>query len=371
MSAPTRRSVRHGQDALTLHDLADNAASAATSAALRSAADLAEREANRERRRESHDVITLPASAFPTQVADSRRRSAVRHGDDTYLPTWYDHQELLPMLLMTGGLFGAGAFAPAESSTWRTVAECFGARLGYAGPRLNQGVLRVYTAALRALRDTPMADPDRPSQRTSKTLTFREFITKYYGVGYSAETHRHTRNYLRALSSGSMVLWASGFELPLPALLTTGFCVPPSDPRAAIGYINLADADLRGSDVLILSMPSSLAKLFSQNRFCRYAVRAVDDAHSKSLLWAGSQLDSWLALRNHSRLQARTESIRDLFDEANTGQTYDKFCESLTKALDRLKAKGLISAYAKTRGVRGQPGTVRIVMPHMRETVGA
>jgi hypothetical protein len=363
MSKPTLKSDELSQQASAVRNL--EATSDADRALQQDAADSLEKDAANERRRESRALKEVPEGTSSETVDRYRLKRAVKVGEDTYLPTWYDHQQALPLLFMCGKLFAASAMDAAANLRREKVAELGDTSLIYTGPLLTQYTLDVYVACLDALKDLPLQPSAHQTAQTSKCMTMFVFITQYLGLNYSPSTHRRVRDCLLDLSEASIRLIASCANLQLPRLLSVSFYEPgysalkPTNLRAE--YDKVAEANLLGRDIVVISAPADLAKLFGLNMFSRTA---------KAVIGTGSVLDSWLLRFYSSHSKAAWLTYDYLHALSGSNANKETFRKMLNESLKKLQRSGKLT-FVASRGTRYKGSSVEVTMPHFKKAPAA
>lgn len=283
-ASPLRQRVAKLESmANTVMRTAVSAHAGATQDQLMDAAETLQRSAaSLKRRHAGPPVLELPVNATPREMRAARQRSAVRCGQDVFLPSWQDTAVGLPNALLRSALWSAGkpvalilrgdgapegtdgtegTPAPAFASTPllqnAKITTIGDVAILYTGEQLTQYDRRVFAACIDYYR------ADRPLSPGGDAAWIRVSFYRFlegFGIAYSADSHRALRASLLRLQAAVLQIRTGGMDIPMPRLVEVAFA--DGDARQ---NDTKDDTKLRGRDLIVFRVLEPLAQLYGRD----------------------------------------------------------------------------------------------------------
>lgn len=266
-------------------------------------------------------IALLPYNATASEMQSKQFRQAVRRGDDVYLPSWAPDVRALPNHFLRTALFTCSSSVQAAfdnelpgSATHlaaeKEIASFKNICMTSSGYGLCQFDRLVYSTCLDYYRLLPLSS-EKSDQYIS--TSFYEFSRRMGGT-YGDKTHIAIRNSLLRLGSAKICVRTNQINTDLPKLLAVNF------ENGEIGN------DLKGSDLLRIQVPESVAELFGPGAWTTVEIEAV----------RYNGLKGWLASFYASHSKKQWLPVETLYKLTGYESHFGNFNTSLTKALDKL-----------------------------------
>lgn len=282
-----------------------------------------ERKAKEKEKKEEPAIALFPYNATESEMQFKRCRQSVQRGDDVFLPSWAIGLRALPNHFLRTALFTCSSSVQAAfdnelpgSTTHlaeeKEIASFRNICITSSGYELCQFDRLVYSTCLEYYRLLPLSS-ERNNQYVS--TSFYAF-SRCMGGTYGDKTHIAIRNSLLRLGSAKICVRTNQIDTDLPKLLAVNF------ENVEIGN------DLKGSDILRIQVPESVAELFGPGAWTTVETEAV----------RYNGLKGWLASFYATHSKKQWLPVEALYKLTGYESHFGNFKTSLTKALDKLMA---------------------------------
>lgn len=262
------------------------------------------------------DILTLPSSASAKDVMDARRRCAVRHGSEVFLPTWWESKIGLPNILLRSSLFSA--IRPGAKFLEKQLGAPRQYTLWTSGPQLCDYDRRVFAACLHYYSDnrTVSSNDDQWIETTYWQMA------KILKVSYTENVHQAIRKSLTRLNSVQLKITVGGHDLPVHQIV---------EVAAGLGSESrpTQDEPSKGSEKIDFRVPESLAILFGPNEWSQ-----IDE----QLLHKTEGLACWLVGFYSTHSRPHTLKIKELYNFSGSICPLFDFRRRLKSALIKLQS---------------------------------
>eukprot|EP01037_Dinobryon_pediforme_P022886 gene22886-24189_t len=271
-------------------------------------------------------ILNMEKYATRAEVNQARKRQAVRHGENVYLPCWSEIRRGIPSSFLRSALFSTGrtvqrdneqllAGNANENGEEREIPSLGNISIYMTGTTLCQLDREVYSTCLDYYRDEPLAA--LRSNDFVKT-TFWEFC-KRRGIAYGLNSHISLVASLIRLGGARLRVRHDDWEFQGPTLLSV------SMQRRA------NSTEYQGSDELCIQITEDIAELFGPG-----AWTAVD---KKAVAYDG--LLGWTANFYASHANGYRYDVDALNRLSGYPGTSSNFKQGLRSALDKLSTPEL------------------------------
>ena len=286
---------------------------------MHSAADTLESLAKSKARQLASPVRTLPEDATADEVRTARQRSAVRRGQDVFLPSCDVLYIGLPNRLLRSALFAASS----QSGGFLTNGEISSQRdttLTFTGKTLCGYDRKVFAVCLHHYRDRPLS-PGGTSLEWVRT-SYYQFV-QALDLSYSENVHRAIRESLLRLNAAGLRVKFKGLNISLPHLVEVAF----DEPEGSIDVETSRDK-LMASDSIVFRVLEPVANLFGSTDWSAVPKKALTDY---------SGLASWLVAFYSTHREPKALTVSELHRRSGVGCAVTEFRRMLRKAFSKLQ----------------------------------